>query len=87
MSASATQGGHNYHKLLYCFFVIMLMYMWHDYRCKAVSGDSLKSSRTVMLVQNSDPCKLIVSIIQLVTLSFARLFFASSPGSLQSRVL
>jgi len=60
--------------------------MSHDYRCKAVSGDSLKSSRTVMLVQNSDPCKLIVLVIQLVTLSFARLFFALSPASLKSRL-
>jgi len=46
--------------------MIVYLYVSHDCRCKAVSGDNVKSTRTVMLVQNSDACKLIVLIIFLV---------------------
>ena len=35
--------------------------------CKAVSGDDIKSSRTVALIQNSDACELIASVVHLVT--------------------
>jgi len=48
----------------------MLTHLARDCRCKAVVGDRMKFSRTALLVQNSNPCELVLSY--LFNSSFAR---------------